>query len=190
MAGVPFLTRRQASLALAGWPLAAAANRPALPPELQAALPGARLLGEATLRWFGLHVYDIRLWAEDARALEQPDASRLALELRYARAIEGDKIAERSLKEMQAIGEVPDGRGERWLAAMRSIFPDVNKGDRITGLQVPAEAALFFVNGEPRGEVRDAQFTRLFFGIWLSPRTSQPALREALLGRKGQGGVS
>ena len=31
--------------------------------------------------------------------------------------------------------------------------------------------------------MRDAEFTRLFFGIWLSPRTSEPRLREALLGR-------
>jgi hypothetical protein len=30
--------------------------------------------------------------------------------------------------------------------------------------------------------VRDAQFAQLFFGVWLSPRTSQPALRAALLG--------
>jgi hypothetical protein len=170
--------------------LAAQAAPPPLPPVVASLPQPTRALGEGTLRWFGLHVYDIRLWADDARALAQPEASRLALELQYARALEGDRIAERSLKEMQAIGEVPGDRGERWLAAMRSIFPDVNKGDRITGLQIPGEAALFFVNGEPRGEVRDAQFTRLFFGIWLSPRTSQPALREALLGRKGQGSVS
>jgi hypothetical protein len=32
------------------------------------------------------------------------------------------------------------------------------------------------------GEVRDATFARLFFGIWLSPRTSEPQLRAALLG--------
>jgi hypothetical protein len=45
--------------------------------------------------------------------------------------------------------------------------------------------ARFWLNGQPRGELRDAEFTRLFFGIWLSPRTSQPRLREALLGSRG-----
>jgi hypothetical protein len=179
------LRRRDLLLALAAAPLAAAASRAPLPPELSAALPGARLLGEATLRWFGFHVYDIRLWADSATALARPEASRLALELRYARALEGAQIAERSLQEMQGIGEVPRERGERWLEAMRTIFPDVNKGDRITGLQMPGEAARFWVNGQSRGELRDAEFTRLFFGIWLSPRSSQPQLREALLGSKG-----
>ena len=106
--------------------------------------------------------------------LPRPEASRLALELRYARSLEGAQIAERSLQEMQGIGEVTRERGERWLEAMRTIFPDVNKGDRITGLQIPGEAARFWVNGQSRGELRDAEFTRLFFGIWLSPRSSQP----------------
>jgi hypothetical protein len=179
------LYRRHVLLAMAVAPLRAMARRTPLPPELNAALPDARLLGEATLRYFGFHVYDIRLWADRATTLARPEASRLALELRYARALDGKQIAARSLQEMQGIGEVPLERGERWLEAMRIIFPDVNKGDRITGLQIPGEAARFWVNGQARGELRDAEFTRLFFGIWLSPRSSQPQLREALLGTKG-----
>jgi len=179
------LHRRHLLLALVAAPLYASASRAPLPPELNAALPGARLLGEATLRYLGFQVYDIRLWADSPAALVRPEASRLALELRYARALDGAQIAQRSLQEMQGIGPVPSERGERWLEAMRAIFPDVNKGDRITGLQIPGEAARFWVNGQPRGELRDAEFTRLFFGIWLSPRSSQPQLREALLGSKG-----
>ena len=87
---------------------------------------------------------------------------------------------------MQGIGPVSDSQAERWLSAMRSIFPDVRKGDRITGLQLPGEAARFWVNGRDSGELRDPEFTKLFFGIWLSPRSSQPRLREALLGTKAQ----
>ncbi len=177
-------TRRRVMLLLAALPAAVRANlapQP-LPPELQAELNGARLLGESKLKYYGLHVYDIRLWGEagiDGRSLQsQP----LALELQYARAIEGKAIAERSLKEMQGLGAIDAALAERWLQQMRQIFPDVKKGDRITGVQRPGEATRFFVNGQARGEVRDAEFTRLFFGIWLSPRTSQPKLREALLG--------
>ena len=179
------MKRRHCLLGLAGWPLLAAANRAPLPPELGAALPGARLLGESTLRWVGLPIYDIRLWGYGPGALAQPEASRLALELHYARALEGARIAERALQEMQGLGTVPRERAERWLEAMRGIFPDVDKGDRLTGLQLPGEASRFWLNGQPIGELRDAEFTRLFFGIWLSPRSSQPQLREALLGGKG-----
>jgi hypothetical protein len=185
MDGCIGITRRAALLAVGFGPLAAVARGvEAPPPELSGQLPAAQLLGKATLRFLGLHVYDVRLWADGPQVLARPEAARLALELRYARALDGTAIAERSLKEMRGIGEVSDAQAERWLAAMRRIFPDVNEGDRITGLQLPGEGARFWVNGRPGGEVRDAEFTRLFFGIWLSPRSSQPRLREALLGSK------
>jgi hypothetical protein len=176
-------TRRAALCLLIALPLAARSRTAETPPtEVLSALPGAQLLGSGTLRYLGLHVYDIRLWADDPRALERPESARLALELRYARSLEGSAIAERSLKEMQGIGNVSGAQAERWLATMRGIFPDVRKGDRITGLQLPGEGARFWVNGRESGELKDAEFTRLFFGIWLSPRSSQPRLREALLG--------
>ena len=107
----------------------------------------------------------------------------LALELLYARSLEGIKIAERSLAEMQRQGEIEAAKAARWLGAMKQVFPDVQPGDRITGLHLPGLGARFFVNGQLKGDVRDAEFARLFFGIWLSSRTSEPALRDALLGK-------
>ena len=65
---------------------------------------------------------------------------------------------------------------------MTPLFLDVKNGDRLTGIQRPGAAARFFFNGQFRGEVADAEFTRPFFGIWLSQRTSEPRLREQLLG--------
>ena len=65
---------------------------------------------------------------------------------------------------------------------MKQLFPDVQAGDRITGVHRPGVGARFHVNGRLAGEVRDADFARLFFAIWLSPRTSEPQLRAALLG--------
>ena len=56
--------------------------------------------------------------------------------------------------------------------------------DRITGVQRPEGLSRFFHNGNLRGEVRDAEFTRRFFGIWLGESTSEPSLRDSLLGRR------
>ncbi len=180
------LSRRDAlALLMAAWPLAVLASRHAPPGEVARELPDAVLVGEGRFRYLGLRIYDIRLWAPGAAAPAVPDDAALALELDYARSIEGRAIAERSLREMQGIGAVDAAQAARWLAQMQRIFPDVNPGDRITGVQKPGETALFFANGRAIGEVRDADFTRLFFGIWLSPRTSQPRLRDALLGTRG-----
>ena len=83
---------------------------------------------------------------------------------------------------MKHIGAVSETQSAPWLAAMGKLFPDVQAGDRLTGLQQPGQAARFYFNGVLRGEVADADFTRLFFGIWLSSRTSEPKLRAQLLG--------
>jgi hypothetical protein len=40
----------------------------------------------------------------------------------------------------------------------------------------------FFHNSRPTAQIRDAEYARLFFGIWLAPQTSAPAMRTALLG--------
>lgn len=152
------------------------------PPEVALELPGARLQGRGTLRYFGLRVYDALLWAGGPLAAGGIATASLALELRYARRLRGPLIAERSLTEMWRQGEIDEARAQRWLEAMARLFPDVDNGDRITGVQRPGVAARFHVNGRFAGELRDAEFARRFFGIWLSPQTSEPQLRASLLG--------
>jgi hypothetical protein len=83
---------------------------------------------------------------------------------------------------MRRMGTVPAEQQARWLAEMQALFPDVRRGERLTGVHRPGESAAFWFNGQPHGQVRDAEFARLFFGIWLSPRSSDPGLRQALLG--------
>jgi hypothetical protein len=158
-------------------------SAPAAPPELSRELPGATLQGQGRLSFLGLHIYDARLWAGAAPVAAGWPGVPLALELVYARALKGVQIAERSLKEMKRLGDVPDARADPWLAGMKQLFPDVKEGDRITGVNVPGLGARFFVNGQLKGELRDPEFARLFFGIWLADSTSEPALRDALLGR-------
>lgn len=155
------------------------------PPEVAAELPGARLVGNGRLRFLGLAVYDARLWAPRTPSPEEWAALPLALEIEYARALAGLLIAERSIAEMRRVGAFGDAQAQRWQAQLAAIIPDVQAGDRVTGIQRPGEATRFFVNARPVGEVRDAEFTRLFFGIWLAPQTSEPRLRDALLGRGG-----
>jgi Chalcone isomerase-like len=179
-------TRRAALLGLlaALWspPGLAQSDSPSPPAEVQAELPGARLQGQGRLRFFGLHVYDIRLWSPAALRPDDLLRSSTALEIEYARPLLGQLIAERSLAEMQRVGDFSPDDGKRWLAQMKRLFPDVQSGDRITGVHRPGEGARFHVNGRFAGEVSDPSFARLFFSIWLSPRTSEPQLRSALLG--------
>lgn len=157
----------------------------AAPEEVTAELPGARLQGQGRLSFLGLRVYDARLWTLAAFQPQDYAQHAFALELHYLRRLDGAAIAERSLVEMRRVGEVAAADAERWLAAMKRAFPDVRDGDRIVGLHRPGAGARFFFNGRLLDEIADAAFARSFFSIWLSPRTSEPELRAALLAGEG-----
>ena len=145
-------------------------------------LPGSRLQGQATMRYWGLRVYQARLWTQPdfqpGKMTEQP----LALELHYLIDLQGGAIAERSLQEMRRAASIPAAQADRWLSAMQRLFPDVKSGERLTGVLQPGKGVRFWHNERPIGEVADAEFARLFFGIWLAPTTSEPDMRLALLG--------
>ena len=144
-------------------------------------LSGAKLAGTARLRFWGLDIYQARLWVRPG--FHAPDFARhpFALELEYQRSFTRAEIAARSIEEMRRIGRFSDAQADEWQTALRAALPDVKKGDRITGLNQPGGVTRFLLNGQAFGEVRDAAFSPLFFGIWLSPATSEPALRQSLL---------
>lgn len=153
-----------------------------IPGWLAATLPGADLRGQGRLRFFGLDIYDALLWTAPGFESASFERHALALQLVYRRGLVGEQIAERSLKEMQALPGFDASRAEAWLARMKTLFPDVAANDQLVGLYQPGVGVGFWLNGQPRGEVADPLFARLFMGIWLSPQTSEPRLRQALLG--------
>jgi hypothetical protein len=165
--------------AMAWWPAPAWASTPE--PTLSAALQGKQRLGSARLRVWGFEVYDASLWARPGFDAQRYAEHRFALELHYLRSFKGPDIAERSIDEMRGLGIIGADQAARWLDAMRSLFPDVQRGDRITGVHLPGRGAIFYLNGQLLGEVVDEAFSARFFGIWMLPNTSQPAMRETLL---------
>ncbi len=175
------LSRRALVVAAAALPWAAPAQ-PAMPAEVRSELPGARLSGGGRLTYLLLHVYDARLWVGEGFAAERAESLPVALELEYALALVGRLIAERSLDEMRRVPGIGDEQAARWLAWLTATLPDVAKGDRITGVHKPGESLRLYVNGGLKGELRDAEFARRFIAIWLGPQTSEPALRQQLLG--------
>ena len=175
-----------------GWPAHSVASSLADPPsllavkappaELQDLLPNARLIGQTRLSVWGFKIYDARLWSPPGLNARNFASQPLALELAYLRDFTAADIVERSLKEMRRSANLSATQAQQWTAEMLRVFPDVKAGDRVLCLHRPGISASFWLNGRPIGEIADAEFARLFLGIWLSPQTSEPAMRLALLG--------
>jgi hypothetical protein len=176
--------RALAAAALSALAVAAGSvHAQALPQPLVDAHHGPRLkeVGSGKLKWFGLHVYDARLWAQDGSfAFEQS----FALALRYARDFKGYKIAETSAEEIARLGFGSAADRERWAAQMKRIFPNVAAGHELVGVNLPGKGVRFYHDDRPIGEIDDPAFARAFFSIWLDPRTRAGDLRAALLGQK------
>jgi Chalcone isomerase-like len=100
----------------------------------------------------------------------------------YDMSFKGREIAERSLAEMRKVGYKDEQKLKRWGEEMTRIFPDVKKGDALIGVSVPGKGAKFYSQEKLIAIAEDAEFAKAFFDIWLSEKTSEPKLREKLLG--------
>ncbi|WP_426195738.1 chalcone isomerase family protein [Massilia sp. DWR3-1-1] len=160
----------------------AACPAPALaapaPAHIEAAVPQARVAGSGLFTYFGLKIYTAELLV--GAAGYRPDAP-FALDLRYERSLKGKKIAQASVEQMEKIGAGSPAQRQQWLGQMAAIFPDVVAGEHLTGINIPAVGARFYRDGVAIGAIDDVQFARAFFGIWLDPASTAPALRQALL---------
>lgn len=165
-----------------GLELPAVAQGPGLPAVISADLSAAKSLvplGEGTMRFIGLRVYDVRLWtAMKPFSYQEP----FALELIYNMSFKGLDIAERSIKEMRGQGYSDEAKLKRWGEEMARIFPDIAKGDTLIGVNVPGKEARFYTRDKFIAAVPDAEFARAFFDIWMSEKTSDPGVRGKLLG--------
>ena len=160
---------------------ARAVDAPPLPSQVLALAPNLKVQGGGELTFFGISVYDGYYWSP-TRGWTQDGP--YALDLHYHRALDGAKIAERSVSEIAKLGYGTREQRTRWGEEMRRMFPDVRRGDRLTGVNLPGGVVRYFHNGKSIGEIADPGFAQAFFGIWLDPKTSEADFRQLLLGEK------
>lgn len=165
-----------------GWLLlvcAFSASASSLPDLVTRDLTGLSVRGTAALRVIGLKVYDVRLWTQ-MKPFSHADP--FAVELVYDMSFKGKDIADRSVKEMRSQGFNDEMKLKRWGDEMTKIFPDIQQGDTLIGVSFPGKEARFYNREKLIATVPDVEFSKAFFDIWLSERSSEPKLRLKLLG--------
>ena len=136
------------------------------------------LVGSGRLHWWGFSIYDAALYAPGGTYIpEQPHY----LEITYHRGFSREQLANRSLLEIERLhGERSDR--EAVLNELSAVFTDVSAGDRLVALHRPGEGVEFYMGERLLGRIQDAPLAAEFLSIWLDPGTSEPGLRERLLG--------
>ncbi|MDC7677432.1 chalcone isomerase family protein [Asticcacaulis machinosus] len=147
-------------------------------PDVLKHVPDAQKVGAGRFSHLGFDIFDATLYAPQSR---YNAGAPFALKLEYLRNIKGKSITDNSVKEIQKQG-VSGDKLNRWRDQMAAIFPDVSKGASITGVRDASGHALFYSGSKLLGTIKDAEFSRAFFNIWLGPKAPQ-TLREKLLGR-------
>ena len=148
--------------------------------SFQSYVPEAQKVGEGRLTYLFWDVYDAELYApKGSLSLDKP----FALKLSYLRPIPGKKIADRSIEEMRAQGVEDEIKLATWHEQMNRIFPDVDQGVDLTGVYTSKGETVFYQGSTVIGKIKDKEFSRAFFDIWLSEQTSAPDLRKKLLGQ-------
>jgi hypothetical protein len=156
-----------------------ALNTQALPQAVQQQLSTTQLLGSGRLTFMFKDVYDISLYG--ATQVFNP-AEPFALKIAYLVPLKGEAIVERTVAEMNKQPFADKQKINQWQQALRQFLPDVKKGVALTGFKDQNGHTQFYQNDTWIGQVADPQFTERFFAIWLAEYTSEPKLRQQLLG--------
>ena len=151
----------------------------ALPAPLREVKPELRPVGAATLHWFGLHVYDIALYAQEAAYTTNSTA---VLGIRYNISIKHRRLLDTTLKEWRRMGKGDDVQRAQWIKQLELLWPDLKAGDRLTAFMRKDGATQFYFGDRLLGEVPDPAFGPAFFAIWLDAKCRYPEVRDGLLG--------
>lgn len=137
--------------------------------------------GKASLHKLLFHVYDAEFWTDDPNgwSMKTPHA----LYLKYDVSIDKQDLVKRTLEELQRNKAVTSQMLEQYQEKLPSLFRDVRSGQTITALYQPGNGITFCHNAFNTG-VLDNKLAEPFMGIWLGKSSSEPDLRDALLGKK------
>jgi hypothetical protein len=143
----------------------------------------AKPYGTASLHKLFFHVYDAQFWTDDVKGWNM--ATPHALHLTYDVEIEKADLVERTLEELDRNPAVTPAMRGAYAKELPSLYAEIKKGDTITAVSIPRKGIIFCHNGQVRGVLKDVALAKPFMGIWLGSTSSEPELRDGLLGKGG-----
>ncbi len=145
-----------------------------------------RQVGSATLTWGPFTLYDSQLLTPQGRW--QPQQWPLALVITYRRDISRDDLLDATDEQWQQQQIGSEAVRKAWLTQLARVWPDVTPGSRLA-FQADQQGGQFYWQAAGTtsplsaiGPRFDAAFRDAFLAIWLSEKTTYPAIRQQLTG--------
>ncbi|NVK26383.1 MAG: chalcone isomerase family protein [Gammaproteobacteria bacterium] len=146
-------------------------------------LNGLNQLGKAKFSFMFWDVYESQLYTTSGVYPMTTENEQLVLKIKYLREIDKDDLVENTVEQWQHLG-ISDKQYSPYISKLNALWPDIKKHDELA-IKIQNNVATFYFNGLKLGDINDHRFGQLFIDIWLSEKTSQPELRQRLLGLKG-----
>jgi hypothetical protein len=113
----------------------------------------------------------------DNLPIERP----LLFKINYLKNISQQELINRTIEQWQHLG-FKEAEFSPFIAQLKIIWPNIEAGDSLA-LLINKDSSSFYFNDQFIGTVSQKSFGQLFLAIWLSPYTSEPKLRQKLLGK-------
>ena len=137
-----------------------------------------KLVGKAQFSVLFWDIYESRLYTPSGSF--QGVKAKLLFELTYQKNISKKELIKRTREQWKHLG-LQEDEYRRFLLPLNALWPDIKKGDRLA-LNVGENDSDFYFNEKYIGKIEGERFSALFLDIWLSNKTSQPKIRQQLLG--------
>ncbi|WP_394205672.1 chalcone isomerase family protein [Shewanella waksmanii] len=138
-------------------------------------------VGEGQMSYLFWDVYKAALYSESSRYQSLDSSYPLALQIHYLRDIDSDVLIQATQEQWQHLA-YSDEQISRWSEPLNALWPDIQEGDVLTIIVDEQGISDFYHGDEALGTVTNANFGPAFLSIWLSENTTEPELRQALLG--------
>jgi len=130
--------------------------------------------GEGEMTYLFWTLYNAELYTT-------PTRSEQALKIEYYRDIDSKDLVDATQDQWEKLG-YSDSKIKSWIAPLYDMWPNVKQGSTLTIRVSENQQSQFYFDEQPIGTITDTQFGPAFLSIWLSENTSEPELRQQLLG--------
>lgn len=137
-------------------------------------------VGEATFSVLFWDIYKSKLLTTSGNYPVEVTQDNLLFDINYLTDIASKDLINNTIEQWQHLGIAAEVY-QAYLPQLKTLWPDIKEGDSLS-LLIHQGRSIFYFNKQYIGVINEPEFGQVFLAIWLSKNTSQPKLRNKLLG--------